>query len=38
MSEAIPYKGAKTMYLVDGVDNREALKEIVLDTYEGLKK
>ena len=38
MSEAIPYKGAKPMYLVDDVDNKEALKEIVLDTYEGLKK
>ena len=38
MEESIPYKGAKTMYLVDNVDNRETLKEIVLDTYEGLKK
>ena len=38
MSEAIPYKGAKPMYLVDDVDNREALKEIVLDTYKDLSK
>ena len=37
MSETIPYKGAKPMYLVDDVDNRELLKEIVLDTYESLK-
>ena len=36
MSEAIPYKGAKPMYLVDDVDNRELLKEIVLDTCASL--
>ncbi len=35
MEEAIPYTGAKTMYLVD-VDDK-LLKEIILDTYEGLK-
>ena len=38
MQEAIPYEGAKNMYLVSDVDNRELLKEIVLDTYEDLKK
>ena len=38
MEEVIPYKGAKPMYLVDEVDNKELLKEIVLDTWEGLKK
>lgn len=32
MQESIPYKGAKPMYLVDDVDNKEKLKEIVLDT------
>ena len=37
MEEAIPYEGAKTMYLVD-IDNRDLVKEIVLDTYNGLKK
>ena len=33
MQESIPYSGAKTMYLVDDVDNIELLKNIVLDTY-----
>ena len=37
MQESIPYDGAKSMYLVDDVDNKEILKEIVLDTYNGLK-
>ena len=32
MQESIPYKGAKPMYLVDDVDSKEKLKEIVLDT------
>ena len=36
LEEVIPYKGAKPMYLVD-VDNRDLVKEIILDTYEGLK-
>ena len=38
MEEAIPYEGAKAMYLIDDVDNMELLKDIVLDTCEGLKK
>ena len=38
MKEQIPYESAKPMYLVDDVDNKELLKKIVLDTYEGLKK
>ena len=37
MEEAIPYKGAKPMYLVDDVDNQDTLREIVLDTCKGLK-
>ena len=37
MEEAIPYKGAKPMYMVDDVDNKDILKDIVLDTYKGLK-
>ena len=37
MKEAIPYEGAKSMYLVSDVDNSEILKSIVLDTCEGLK-
>lgn len=36
MQEAIPYKGAKPMYLVDDLDNQEKLKEIILDTCKDL--
>ena len=36
MQEQLPYDGAKPMYLVDDVDNKELLKEIVLETYKGL--
>ena len=32
MQESIPYDGSKTMYLVDDVDNKERLKEIVIET------
>ena len=38
MKEAIPYPGAKPMYLVSDVDDKELLKDIVLDTYNDLKK
>ena len=38
MKETIPYDGAKTMYLVEDVDNQDWLKEIVLNTYKGLIK
>ncbi len=37
MKESIPYNGAKPMYLVDEIDNAEILKNIILDTYGGLK-
>lgn len=36
MQEEIPYENAKPMYLVDDVDNRELLKEIVIETCKGL--
>lgn len=38
MLEAIPYDGAKPMFLVDDVDNQDVLEKIILDTYNGLKK
>lgn len=38
MEEAIPYEGAKPMYLVADVDNLEILKKIILNTCKGLKK
>ena len=37
MELSIPYDGAKNMYLVDDIDNIDKLKDIVLDTYNGLK-
>ena len=36
MQEAIPYKGAKPMYLIDDLDNQESLKEIVIATCKDL--
>lgn len=38
MQKAIPYERAKAMYVVDDVDNRDKLRNIVLDTYKDLKK
>ena len=38
MQEQIPYESAKPMYLVDDVDNKELLKEIVIETCKGLQK
>jgi TfoX/Sxy family transcriptional regulator of competence genes len=38
MQESIPYENAKPMYFVDDLDNKEVLKDIVLDTYKDLKK
>ena len=36
MQEQIPYETAKPMYLVDDVDNKELLKDIVIETCKGL--
>ena len=36
MQEQIPYESAKPMYLVDDIDNKEVLKEIVIETCKGL--
>ena len=36
MSKAIPYKGAKPMYLAEDVDDVELLKDIVIKTKGGL--
>lgn len=36
MEESIPYDGAKSMFLVD-VEDKELIRDIVLDTYKGLK-
>ena len=37
LQESIPYGNAKPMYLVDDVDNKETIRNIVLDTCKGLK-
>ena len=38
MKEQIPYAGSKkTMYLVEDIDDKEKLKDIVIDTCKGLK-
>ena len=39
MKEKIPYEGSKkTMYIVEDLDNKEKLRDIVIDTCKGLKK
>ena len=37
MTEEIPYDGAKPMYFVEDVDDKEKLAEIVNATVKGLK-
>ena len=36
MREELPYETSKPMYLIDDVDNKELLKEIIIETYKGL--
>lgn len=36
LSEQIPYSGAKPMYFIEEIDNKELLKTIIIDTCEGL--
>ena len=38
MQEQIPYKGAKPMYLLGDIDNKEMLKEIIVETCKNLPK
>lgn len=37
MEQALPYEGAKPMYLVEDLDDKEKLVQIVTDTCRGLK-
>ena len=37
MSEQIPYKGAKLMYQIDNIEDKESLRKVVVDTYNELK-
>ena len=36
MQEQITYESAKPMYLVDDVDNKETLKEVIIETCKDL--
>ena len=36
LKEDIPYKGAKMMFLIDDIEDKELLKEIILDTLNEL--
>ena len=37
LKEEIPYKNAKSMYLIENIENKEILKEIILNTCNDLK-
>lgn len=36
LQEAIPYNNAKPMYLIDDIENKEKLKEIIIETCKDL--
>lgn len=36
MKEEIPYKGAKTMYMIEDLDDKEKIREIVQETCKDL--
>ncbi len=36
MEEAIPYQNAKLMYQIEDLDDKELIKNIIIDTYNGL--
>jgi len=38
MQKSIPYENAKPMYLVNNIDNKDVLKNIVLDTCKDIIK
>lgn len=38
LKEQIPYTGAKKMYMIEDMDNKELLKNIIIDTTNSLKK
>ncbi len=38
LPEEIPYKGAKPMYQIEDLEDREQIREIILNTCEGLPK
>ncbi|MBR3280854.1 MAG: TfoX/Sxy family protein [Clostridia bacterium] len=38
MEEQIPYETAKSMYMIEDVDNKELIRDIVIDTCKGLSE
>lgn len=38
LKEEIPYQGAKPMYLIENIENKEEVKEIILTTCKDLPK
>ncbi|MDE6583205.1 MAG: hypothetical protein K2K31_00955 [Clostridia bacterium] len=38
LSEELPYKGAKMMFMIEDLENMELLQEIVKTTFDALKK
>lgn len=36
LKEAIPYKNAKPMYFLEDMNNKEQIKNIIIDTYKDL--
>lgn len=36
LQEAIPYDGAKPMYLIENIDDKETIKDIILETCKDL--
>lgn len=36
LKEEIPYKNAKPMYFLEDMDNKEQIKNIIIDTYKDL--
>ena len=38
MKKQLPYENAKPMYFVEDVDNKELLREIVIETCKGLQR
>ena len=38
LKEVLPYKGGKTMFVIENVNDTKTLQSIVQDTYESLKR
>ena len=38
LEESIPYPSAKPMYLITDTDNKDTLKDIIIETYNNLTK